>query len=111
MPKKYNVLWTESAESDLINIIEFISLNNPLNAKDIFLKFKTSASKLYLFPKRGRIVPELKEQGITIYRELVIKPWRVIYKIENKSVYILSVIDSRRNIEDILLSRFINKDL
>lgn len=111
MPKKYNVLWTESAESDLINIIEFISLNNPLNAKEIFLKFKTSASKLYLLPKRGRIVPELKEQGITIYRELVIKPWRVIYKIENKSVYILSVIDSRRNIEDILLSRFINKDL
>ncbi len=111
MPKKYNVLWTASAESDLISIIEYISINNPLNAKEIFLKFKTSASKLYLFTKRGRVVPELKEQGVRIYRELVFKPWRVIYKIENKNVYILSVIVSRRNIEDSLLSRFINKDL
>jgi plasmid stabilization system protein ParE len=111
MPDRYNVLWTESAQSDLISIIEYISINNPLNAKEIFLKFKSSASKLYFFPKRGRIVPELKEQGITIYRELVIKPWRVIYKIKNKNIYILSVIDSRRNVEDILLSRFIDKDV
>jgi len=39
------------------------------------------------------------------YRELIISPWRVIYRISEKSVYVLSVLDARQNIEDILFRR------
>ncbi len=56
-------------------------------------------------PERCRIVPELKEQGILQYRELIVKPWRIIFRIAEKKVYALSVLDSRRNIEEILLER------
>ena len=47
-------------------------------------------------------------QGISLYREIVIIPWRVIYKIERDRVYIVSVIDSRRNVEDVLLARLLH---
>jgi len=40
-----------------------------------------------------------------IYREIVTAPWRIIYRISDKNVYVLSVLDARRNVEDILLKR------
>jgi len=58
------------------------------------------------FHDRGRIVPELKTYGILSYRELIISPWRVVYRTSEQKVYVLAVIDSRRNIEDILIERF-----
>jgi len=60
-------------------------------------------------PNRGRVVPELKFYNIITYRELIVAPWRIIYRIENDTVYVLSIIDGRRNVEDLLLARLINK--
>jgi len=73
----------------------------------ILQNIKQKVSALYTMPDRGRIVPELKAQGIHTYRELIIAPWRIIYRISDTTVFVLSVIDSRRNVEDILLDRFI----
>jgi hypothetical protein len=63
------------------------------------------------FPERGRIVPELREQGILQYRELVIPPGRILDRISEKSVLVLSVLDSRPNIEDVLLRRLTNSKI
>jgi toxin ParE1/3/4 len=65
----------------------------------------------HTFPDRGRIVPEVQDQGITLYRELIVPPWRIIYRISEKAVYVLSVLDSRQNVEDILLKRLIRSKL
>jgi len=105
---RYQVIWTYLAERDLIEIIEYISMKDPLNAWGIFKKIKQKASKLCTLPERGRIVPELQSQGVSHYRELSIPPWRVIYRVAEQRIYVLSVIDSRRNVEDILLERFLN---
>jgi len=93
------VFWTDVAENDLKEIIGYISLK----------KIKSNASNLYTFPERGRIIPELQEQGISQYRELIISPWRLIYRIAEKEVYVLLLLDSRQNVEDILLKRLIHK--
>lgn len=105
MKKKYEVIWSNIAEKDLIDIVEYISADSPSTALKSFKNIKQKASKLYSFPERGRVVPELRDQGIVQYRELIISPWRVIYRIAEKSVYVLSVLDARQNIEDILLRR------
>ena len=103
----YKVQWAHAAVNDLIGIIEYIAEDNLINARKVFEKIKTKASTLCQFPERGRIVPELKDHGIILYREIVISPWRIIYRISAKNVYVLSVIDSRQNVEDILLKRLI----
>ena len=103
------VFWTDVAENDLKDIIGYISIRNPYNAQKILKKIKSNAPNLYTFPERGRIVPELQEQGISQYRELIISPWRLIYRIAEKEVYVLSLLDSRQNVEDILLKRLIHK--
>jgi addiction module RelE/StbE family toxin len=105
MNKKYQVVWSNIAENDLKNIIEYITDDSPPNALKTFKSIKQKASGLNTFPERGRIVPELQDQGIFQYRELIIPPWRLLYRISEKNVLVLSVLDSRRNIEDILLKR------
>ncbi|HHJ40076.1 MAG: plasmid stabilization protein [Methylothermaceae bacteria B42] len=109
MARNYKVLWAQAAEEDLKSIIEYICIDSPLAARDSLKKIKTKASNLCSFPQRGRIVPELKDQGIIQYRELIIPPWRMIYRIYEEQVYVLLVIDSRRNIEDVLLERLVRK--
>jgi plasmid stabilization system protein ParE len=107
MLPKHHVFWAAAAESDLKEIIAFIAVESPGNALKILNKIKEKASSLYTLPERGRLVPELQDQGISQYRELLIPPWRLIYRITEHEVYVLSVIDSRRNVEDILLKRLI----
>ena len=105
--KKYTVYWTKIAQDDLIEIIEYISLDNLNTAEEIFEKFKKQTIKLENFPERGRTVPELDFHNISNYRELIITPWRIVYRIEGQKVHILSMIDSRRNFEDIILKRLL----
>jgi toxin ParE1/3/4 len=109
MKLKYKVVWANIAESDLKDIIEYISIDSPQNALKVLKKIKQKTSDLYALPERGRIVPELKDQGILQYREIVIPPWRLIYRIAERKVFVLSLIDSRRNVEDILFKRFVFK--
>ncbi len=106
MQKTYEVLWSETAENDLLKIIEYIAQDNPGNALKILDKIKEKVADLSFFPEKCRIVPELYNQGITLYREVVIPPWRVQYRIADSQVFVLSVLDSRQNIEDVLLRRF-----
>jgi len=107
MSQKYDIIWAGVAENDLKEIIEYIAVDNPADALKAFKKIKQKASSLYTLPERGRIVPELQDQGVLLYRELIVPPWRIIYRISEMKVYVLSVLDARQNLEDILLKRLI----
>ncbi len=105
MKKRYEVIWSKGSEKDLIDIIEYIAADSPSRAVELFKEIRHRASSLHTLPLRGRIVPELQDQGIILYRELPVPPWRIIYRISEKTVYVLSMIDSRQNVEDILLKK------
>jgi plasmid stabilization system protein ParE len=107
--KKFTVFWTKIAQDDFIEIIGHIALDSLANAETIFKNIKEHSIKLENFPERGRIVPELKYHNINNYQELIIHPWRLLYRIEDRKVYIIALFDSRRNLEDILLNRITRK--
>ncbi|HET7500395.1 MAG TPA: type II toxin-antitoxin system RelE/ParE family toxin [Kofleriaceae bacterium] len=54
---------------------------------------------------RGRVVPELRGRGITTYRELIVMPYRIIYRVEPREVWIVAVLDHRRDLDTLLLER------
>ena len=107
MKEGFEILWAAVAERDLFGIVDFIAADDPGVALEVLEKIRAGTAKLDHSPMRGRIVPELLRQGISRYREIVIKPWRVIYKIEKKEIFVVTVIDSRRNVEDVLLARLL----
>ena len=105
--KRYKVEWSRPASKDLLNIIEYISMDSIDSAIGVFETIQAKCKTLNHPPERGRVVPELKAYGISSYRELIISPWRIIYRLSDQKIFILAVIDSRRNIEDILIERFL----
>ena len=107
--KQFEIIWTKNAQFDLESIIEYIKMDSLTIAKKIFFEIKKECSNLYYFPQRKRVVPELQQIGILKYREIIHERWRIIFKIENTKVYILLVVDSRRNLEEILFQRLIDK--
>lgn len=103
----YQVFWTQTAQQDLKKKIEYIAVDSEVHARRVYLAIKQKADNLRQMPLQGRIVPELEYYSILIYRELISAPWRIIYKTEGNKVWVLAVFDGRRNVEDLLLDRFI----
>ena len=102
---EYKVLWTESARTDLETIVDFIAEENPRNALSVLEKLEKRARTLRQFPERGRTVSELRTLDVFLYRELIQRPWRIIYRIVEKRVYVLAVLDRRRELTSLLLER------
>jgi addiction module RelE/StbE family toxin len=105
--EEYFVNMTQNAENDLDEIIAFIAQNNPQNAIKIMEKIKAKVNSLDHFPYRGTYVPELIKRNIKDYRQITENPWKIIYKIDGNIVNVLTIIDSRRNLQDILIKKLL----
>jgi len=104
--KKNKVVFSRYAESDLVEILDYFIAFNPAYAKQTLENIETKVQGLKDFPESGRVVPELALQNIMNYRELIEDVYRIIYSIEPEMIIIHSVIDSRRNLEDLLVRKF-----
>lgn len=107
MSKAYKLKWTTSAKDDLLNIVTYIKRDSPSIANDVYQKIRKKAISSNFFPLKGRVVPELQNEGITSYREVIVSAWRIIYKVGNNTVYIMAILDSRQNIEELLLQKLL----
>ena len=109
MTDRFRVVWAESAERDLGKIITYRLEHQPEGSLESLNALKTASSQLYHFPERDRVVPELQSQGIYLFRELIVPPSRLIYRISEKTVVVLTVFDSRQSIDDVILSRILGE--
>jgi toxin ParE1/3/4 len=100
---RYVVRWTPEAEADAVSIVDFF--NDPINADKVIVQFGERANSLQTLPERGRVVPELRKIGLLQYLELIHKPWRMIYTIRGRDVWIMAVLDTRRDLADLLFER------
>ena len=107
MSKTYKLKWTSNAKEDLLNIVDYIKHDSTQSARKVYEQIRDKAHSSNFFPLRGRVVPELQREGITIYRELIENPWRIMYKIENDTVYIMAIFDARQNVEELLLQKLL----
>ncbi len=105
----YVVIFPEIGRKDLTEIILFAAQTNNLYAKRLLGDFEKRIRSLTHYPKKGRIVPELQQQHILEYRELIEQYWRIIYRIDERAarVTILGILDSRRNIGEELLRKLL----
>ncbi len=108
MSKKYKVIIDPKAKLDIKEIFFYVAANNSLQSANKLLDaLEGTCFKLEKYPERGHILPELKSTGIKKYLEIHYKPYRIIYEIEKDLIYVHSVIDGRRNIQEILSNRFL----
>ncbi|MBT3196477.1 MAG: type II toxin-antitoxin system RelE/ParE family toxin [Gammaproteobacteria bacterium] len=104
----FSVKWTATARNDLKSIIRHIAVDNLLEARRVLDRLKHKAESLSAFPERGRVTPELDAVGVYSHREVICNPWRLMYRIESNKVFVVAVLDSRRQLQDLLLRRLTN---
>ena len=101
------VIWAEPAATDLEELVAFIAAEAPDNARKVLDRIAERASTLDRAPRRGRVLPELRALGISDFRELIIKPYRLIYRITERQVIVLALLDGRRDLDDVLYERLV----
>jgi toxin ParE1/3/4 len=104
---RFEVLWSEQAGQDLAAIADFIAQESSSRADAVLDKIVERVQGLEELPIRGRVVPELSMLGLTAYREVVVRPWRVIYRVSEERIFILAILDGRRDMGDLLLERLV----
>ena len=102
------VRWAKSARRDLELIVAYLADHAPKAALATLDRVEKRAKSLSTFAERGRIVPELARLHVQEYRELVIPPYRLVYRIRDTRVLVLAFLDARRSLEDVLLDRLIS---
>jgi len=106
--KKYRVKIIDEAERDLVDIYTYIAKEDSLEKADHVLgKLENLALSLTEMPKRGHVPPELDRLGITDFMEVHFKPYRIIYQILGKDVWIHCIIDGRRDMQSLLQRRLL----
>lgn len=103
----FHVLWTRAASRDLLDIVSWIAEDSATSASKTFRTLQARAESLKRTPARGRLVPELTLIGARRWRETIVGPYRMIYRIERSHVYVLAVLDGRRDLSDLLLERLL----
>jgi plasmid stabilization system protein ParE len=106
--------WTPDGIDSLNEILEYYRDRAGENISNtIYDKIMKEIELLELEKIKTKQTQELKDIGIYDVYELVVKPWKVYYKISsnNKKAYILFVLDGRRNLEEILISKIIDNKI
>ncbi|MFO7560958.1 MAG: type II toxin-antitoxin system RelE/ParE family toxin [Desulfobacterales bacterium] len=90
MSKKYQVNLTRQAQNDFEHIFYFIADDSINNAEKFVLELEEKVYSLEVFPDRNPFIPE-NEFFDTEYRHLIYKKYRIVYRITEKSVFILRI--------------------
>ena len=106
---KKKIIWSKDASEDLYEIVDYIKeKSGKVIAYEIYTRIIDHVESIDSFPESGRVIPELLTIGIRDLRELIEKPWRIFYRVTSDEIQIISVIDGRRNVEEILYKKVID---
>jgi len=89
------LIWTEPALEDLEAIADYIALDKPDAAKKFVRRVFAKVEKLRTFPRIGSIPLEISDLP---YRQLIVPPCRIFYRIEGKQVYVVHVMRAEQRL-------------
>ena len=87
------LIWTEPALNDLEIIAEYIALDKPDAARRYVQKVFDAVERLERFPRSGSIPPEIPHLP---YRQIVVPPCRIFYRIQKDHLFIVHVMRSEQ---------------
>jgi toxin ParE1/3/4 len=90
------IKWTEPALERLNEIADYIARDNANAANRLADRIFEAVKLLKQFPEFGRRVPEMKDSG---YREVIVSPCRIIYRIENEVIAVIFVMRGEQQLK------------
>lgn len=104
----YAVLLSEDAERDIEDIHHYVARHDAVEKADRLLAdLEDACLGLSELPERGNVPKELRPLGMTEFREVHCKPYRIIYRIIGRQVVVYCVLDGRRDMQSLLHHRLV----
>jgi toxin ParE1/3/4 len=95
MPARFQVKITRTAEEDIEEIWTYIAEDNPEAASKFVLELEKQVQTLEHFPERCPLIPE-NELLRTRYRQILHGNYRTVFRVSERTVYVLRVIHGAR---------------
>lgn len=102
------VVITLDAERDLQEIFDFIAAQDSVvPAEAVLRELERAIESLARHAARGAVVPELAALGMRQYRQLIVKPYRVIYQLHESHVFVVLIAHAARDMQSLLQLRLL----
>jgi addiction module RelE/StbE family toxin len=88
------VVWSDPAVADLAALHDYIARDSPYYARRFVARLIAAVEPLESFPQMGRVVPE----GDGRHRELILRPYRIIYRVEGQEILVIAVVHGSRDL-------------
>lgn len=95
------VAWSYVAVGNLLEANKYIATENPEAARKLINDLYDKGNSIKEFPEKGRVVPEINRKNI---REVFCREYRIIYRMESKRIFILTV----RHMKQLLKKKDVN---
>lgn len=106
----FRVELSEGAEADLTALHGYmVAHRSPEQADALLDALLATIETLETLPDRGNIPKELEKLGIREYRQLLLPPYRLIYRVAGRRVVILIIVDGRRDMGALLERRLLTR--
>jgi addiction module RelE/StbE family toxin len=92
------LIWSPRSLADLEAIREHIARDSEAYAGLVVARLVSAPSCLLEFPESGRMVPEFGRPNL---RELVVRPYRLVYRLRGETVEVVTVFHAARMFPDL----------
>ncbi len=101
-------LLTADAERDLEDLCDYIvDFDSRASAEHVLDRLLATAESLSALSYGGSQPKGLRALGITEFRQVFFKPYRMIYRVVDRRVVIYLIADGRRDLQELLSRRLL----
>lgn len=94
-----SLIWSPQALRDVESIRAYVAEDSPLYADLVVRRIVAAVERLTTFPESGRVVPERWSPEI---RELIVRPYRIVYRHRPGVVEIATVFRASRLFPEVI---------
>ncbi len=94
--RRRRVAWTPGARQALEEAIEYVAADSPATGRELLDRVLDAAASLSELGERGRRVEEYDDPSV---RELLVHPYRLLYRVRDEVVEIIALLHQRRSFE------------
>ena len=87
------LVWSDQADADLAAIYAYIARDSERYAQATVERLIDAVDQLLRWPRSGRVVPEVEDDDL---RELVLAPYRIVYRLQGDIIGIATIVHSSR---------------
>ena len=107
-PSSFHVSLTQDAIDDLELIGAYIAHHGSADdAVRLLDRVDARIDSLEQFPSRGNVPKELSALGKTDYRQSIVRPYRLLYRIDGSEVTVVLIADGRRDMKSLIRERLL----